>query len=95
MQQQCDAQAQDLEHKDSEIAALKSQLTSWRSVKDAEAASLAASNKQLTQQLSQEIARGKTVDGQVARLQAQLVGSSWSQHTPACPAHSADSSAAE
>lgn len=89
VQQQCEAQAQYLDHKDTEIAALKSQLTSWRSVKDAEAASLAASNKQLTQQLSQEIARSKTLDGQMVRLQTQLVGrrllNSTPQHTP-CPA---------
>jgi hypothetical protein len=76
MQQQCEAQAQDLDHKDTEIAALKAQLTSYRSVKDAEAASLAASNKQLTKQLSQEIARSKTLDGQMVRLQTQLVGHS-------------------
>lgn len=42
-------------------------------MKDAEAASLAASNKQLTLQLSQEMARAKTGEGQMARLQTQLV----------------------
>lgn len=84
MQQQCEAQAQDLEHKEAEISALKAQLTSWRSVKDAEAARMAASNKQLTQQLSQEIARSKTLDGQTSRLQAQLVRRSGRpiQHKP-------------
>lgn len=59
------------------MSALKTQLTTWRSVKDAEAASLAASNKQLTQQLSQEIARGKTAEGHMTRLHAQLVSVTW------------------
>jgi chromosome segregation ATPase len=73
LQQQCESQAQQLEHKDAEVSALKTQLSIWRSVKDAEAASLVASNKQLTQQLSQEIARCKTAEGHTTCLQAQLV----------------------
>lgn len=73
LQQQLDTQAQQLSHRESEVSGLKAQLTTWRSVKEAEAASLAASNKQLTQQLAQEVGRSKTAEGQVLRLQAQLV----------------------
>lgn len=74
MQQQLDSTSMQLEHRESEVAALKAQLSTWRSVKDAEAASLTASNKQLAQQLAQEMARGKTVEAQVNRVQMQLVG---------------------
>jgi predicted RNase H-like nuclease (RuvC/YqgF family) len=74
LRQQAGDQAQQLEHRDAEVSALKTQLSTWRAVKDAEAASLTATNKQLTQQLAQEIARSKTSKGHMARLQAQLVG---------------------
>lgn len=74
LRQQAEEQAQQLEHREAEVSALKTQLTTWRAVKDAEATSLAASNKQLTQQLAQELSRSKTSEGHMARLQAQLVG---------------------
>lgn len=74
LRQQAEEQAQQLEHREAEVSALKTQQTTWRAVKDAEAASLAASNKQLTQQLAQELSRSKTSEGHMARLQAQLVG---------------------
>jgi chromosome segregation ATPase len=66
-------QAQQLELREAEVASLKNQLTTWRAVKDAEAASLSSSNKQLAEQLAREIAHGKTLDKQLAKAQAESV----------------------
>ncbi|WIA20164.1 hypothetical protein OEZ85_006013 [Tetradesmus obliquus] len=64
-------QAQQLELREAEVASLKNQLTTWRAVKDAEAASLSSSNKQLKEQLAREIAHSKTLDKQLAKTQAE------------------------
>jgi predicted RNase H-like nuclease (RuvC/YqgF family) len=74
LQSQQQAQQHELSLKAAEVSALKQQLTTWRAIKDAEAANLAASNTQLTQQLAGEMARVKAVEGEMGRLQAQLVG---------------------
>eukprot|EP00775_Hariotina_reticulata_P012147 gene12147-12285_t len=65
-------QAQQLEHKDTEIYSLRTQLNTWRTVKEAEAASLSNSNKQLTEQLTREMARSKALDNQLTRTQHEL-----------------------
>eukprot|EP00879_Flechtneria_rotunda_P009130 GHRR01009559.1.p1 GENE.GHRR01009559.1~~GHRR01009559.1.p1 ORF type:complete len:729 (+),score=358.87 GHRR01009559.1:168-2354(+) len=57
--------------KDAEISSLRSQLTTWRAIKEAEAASLTSSNKQLAAQLAREIARGKTLDNQLSKTQQE------------------------
>jgi hypothetical protein len=51
------------------------QLNTWRTVKEAETASLSSSNKQLTEQLTREIARSKALDNQLTRAQHELVSS--------------------
>lgn len=72
-------QAQQIDVKDAEISSLKSQLATWRAVKDAEAASLTSSNKQLADQLAKEIARGRTLESQLSRVQAEWVRGSKQQ----------------
>eukprot|EP00878_Enallax_costatus_P007682 GHUV01008042.1.p1 GENE.GHUV01008042.1~~GHUV01008042.1.p1 ORF type:complete len:273 (+),score=97.38 GHUV01008042.1:248-1066(+) len=64
-------QAQQIDVKDAETSSLKSQLATWRAVKDAEAASLNSSNKQLAEQLAEEIARGRTLESQLSRAQTE------------------------
>ncbi|KAF6261129.1 mitotic checkpoint protein-domain-containing protein [Scenedesmus sp. NREL 46B-D3] len=66
LRKQHQEQAQQLELREAEVASLKSQLTTWRAVKDAEAASLSSSNKQLAEQLAREIAHSKTQDKQLS-----------------------------
>lgn len=55
------------------MASLRTQLSTWRTIKEAETNSLASSNAQLTQQLTAEIARGKALDRQIRTMQDQLV----------------------
>lgn len=66
-------QARQMDGKDAEISSLKSQLATWRAVKDAEAASLNNSNKQLADQLAKEIAKSRTLESQLSRAQTQWV----------------------
>jgi hypothetical protein len=75
-------QAQQLEIREAEAASLRNQLTTWRAVKDAEAASLSSSNKQLANQLAKEIAHSKTLDKQLTKTHSDLVsGSALRVHT--------------
>lgn len=76
LRRQNEEQARQTDLKDAEISSLKSQLATWRAVKDAEAASLNSSNKQLADQLAKEIARGKSLEGQLTRAQTEWVSAS-------------------
>jgi DNA anti-recombination protein RmuC len=85
LRKQHQEQAQQLELREAEAASLRNQLTTWRAVKDAEAASLSSSNKQLAEQLAKEIAHGKTLDKQLTQTHTDWVSNSALHVYSQCP----------
>jgi predicted RNase H-like nuclease (RuvC/YqgF family) len=60
--------------KTQEAAALQSEAAVWKSIKETERNNMMQTNTQLNQQLSEQILRAKTLEGQLSHTQADLVG---------------------
>lgn len=59
--------------KTQEAAALQSEAAVWKSIKETERNNMMQTNTQLNQQLSEQILRAKTLEGQLSHTQADLV----------------------
>ena len=64
---------QQLDSKDAQISSLQNELTTWKNIKEAETQNLAKTAHQLTEQLSQQIIKSKTLEAQLAKTQSEWV----------------------
>jgi predicted RNase H-like nuclease (RuvC/YqgF family) len=64
---------QQIDSKDAELSALQNELTTWKSIRDVETQNLSKTANQLTEQLSQQIVKSKTIQAQLAKTQSEWV----------------------